>query len=75
LAGRKAIFLLVLILMASPVAGLRPIRAGRARTCRTLRPVRRSFMHGPSPQHCGSEQPAAVENPEISTCACCRCAC
>src|ERR1051326_6086513 len=32
LAGRKAIFLLALILMASPVAGLRPMRAGRLRT-------------------------------------------
>ncbi len=31
-AGRKAIFLLALILMASPVAGFRPIRAARFRT-------------------------------------------
>jgi hypothetical protein len=30
--------LLALILMASPVAGLRPIRAGRLRTCRMPRP-------------------------------------
>src|SRR5262245_66249869 len=37
-AARKAIFLLALILMASPVAGLRPIRAGRLRTCRMPRP-------------------------------------
>ena len=29
LAGRKAIFLLALIRMASPVAGLRPMRAAR----------------------------------------------
>jgi hypothetical protein len=32
LAGRNAIFLLALILMASPVAGFRPIRAARFRT-------------------------------------------
>jgi MFS family permease len=38
-AARKAIFLLALILMASPVAGLRPIRAGRLRTCRMPRPT------------------------------------
>jgi hypothetical protein len=41
LAGRKAIFLLALILMASPVAGFRPILAARYRTCRMPRPVRR----------------------------------
>src|ERR1700733_1808505 len=40
-AGRKAIFLLAAILMDAPVAGLRPIRAGRERTCRMPRPVRR----------------------------------
>src|SRR5262249_35275826 len=40
-AARKAIFLLALILMASPVAGLRPIRAGRLRTCRMPRPPSR----------------------------------
>jgi hypothetical protein len=34
LAGRNAIFLLALILIASPVAGFLPMRAGRARTCR-----------------------------------------
>src|SRR5438034_4084776 len=38
LDARKAIFLLALILMASPVAGLRPMRAGRLRTCRIPRP-------------------------------------
>lgn len=32
LAGRKATFLLALILIASPVAGFRPIRAARFRT-------------------------------------------
>jgi hypothetical protein len=41
LAGRKAIFLLALILMVSPVAGFRPIRAARFRTWRIPRPVRR----------------------------------
>ena len=40
-AGRKAIFLLALILIASPVAGFRPIRAARFRTWRMPRPVRR----------------------------------
>src|SRR3984957_8873471 len=40
-AGRKAIFLLALILMASPVAGLRPIRAARFRTWGMPRPVGR----------------------------------
>src|ERR1700733_4130191 len=40
-AGRKAIFLLAAILMDAPVAGLRPIRAGRERTCRMPRRVRR----------------------------------
>ena len=40
-AARKAIFLLALILIASPVAGFRPILAGNARTCRMPRPVRR----------------------------------
>jgi hypothetical protein len=42
-AGRKAIFLLALILIASPVAGLRPMRAARARTCRIPRPVNRTL--------------------------------
>ena len=41
LAGRKAIFLLALILIASPVAGFRPILAARFRTWRMPRPVRR----------------------------------
>ena len=41
LAGRNAIFLLALILMASPVAGFRPILAARFRTWRMPRPVRR----------------------------------
>ena len=41
LAARKATFLLALILMASPVAGLRPMRAGRLRTCRMPRPPMR----------------------------------
>ena len=36
-----AIFLLALILMASPVAGFRPILAARFRTWRMPRPVRR----------------------------------
>src|SRR5215472_5952426 len=40
-AARKAIFLLALILMASPVAGLRPMRAGRLRTCKMPRPLMR----------------------------------
>ena len=40
-AGRKAIFLLALIFMASPVAGFRPILAARFRTWRMPRPVRR----------------------------------
>jgi hypothetical protein len=44
LAGRNATFLLALILMASPVAGLRPIRAGRLRISRTPIPVRRVFV-------------------------------
>src|SRR5262245_29736310 len=41
LAARNAIFLLALILMLSPVAGLRPIRAGRLRTCKMPRPFKR----------------------------------
>src|ERR1700722_10640965 len=41
LAGRNATFLLALILMASPVAGFRPIRAARFRTWRMPSPVRR----------------------------------
>src|SRR5262245_57816677 len=38
LAARKATFLLALILMGSPVAGLRPMRAARWRTCRMPSP-------------------------------------
>src|SRR5262245_6507880 len=38
LTARNATFLLALILMAWPVAGLRPMRAGRLRTCRMPRP-------------------------------------
>src|SRR3977135_1052362 len=41
LAARKAIFLLALILMDSPVAGFRPILAGRFRTWRMPSPFRR----------------------------------
>ncbi len=41
LAGRNATFLLALILIASPVAGFRPILAARFRTWRMPRPVRR----------------------------------
>jgi hypothetical protein len=41
LAGRDAIFLLALILMASPVAGFHPILAARFRTWRMPKPVRR----------------------------------
>ena len=44
LAGRNAIFLLALILIASPVAGFRPILAARFRTRRMPRPVRRIFV-------------------------------
>jgi len=36
--ARNAIFLLALILMVSPVPGLRPMRAGRFLTCRMPRP-------------------------------------
>src|SRR6185503_21339883 len=39
LAARNATFLLALILIASPVAGLRPMRAARLRTCRTPNPA------------------------------------
>ena len=39
--ARKATFLLALIWMASPVAGLRPMRAARLRTCRMPRPPMR----------------------------------
>jgi hypothetical protein len=39
LVGRKAIFLLALILMASPVAGFLPMRAASFRTWRIPRPV------------------------------------
>src|ERR1043165_8948379 len=37
-AARKATFLLALILIGSPVAGLRPMRAARLRTCRMPSP-------------------------------------
>ena len=37
--ARKATFLLALIWIVSPVAGLRPIRAARLRTCRIPSPV------------------------------------
>ena len=40
-AARNATFLLALILIASPVAGLRPMRAGRLRTWRMPRPAMR----------------------------------
>src|SRR5437016_2225162 len=40
-AARNATFLLALILIGSPVAGLRPIRAARWRTCRMPSPTRR----------------------------------
>ena len=43
LAGRNATFLLALILMASPVAGFRPIRAARLRTWSIPIPVRRTL--------------------------------
>src|SRR4051812_48423057 len=39
LATRKATFLLALILIGSPVAGLRPMRAARFRTWSTPRPL------------------------------------
>ena len=39
LAARNATFLLALILIASPVAGFRPIRAGRFLTCRMPKPA------------------------------------
>src|SRR5262249_23404348 len=41
LAARKATFLLALIWIGSPVAGLRPMRAARLRTCRMPRPTMR----------------------------------
>src|SRR5205823_12557505 len=41
LAARNATFLLALILIGSPVAGLRPIRAARWRTCRMPSPPMR----------------------------------
>jgi hypothetical protein len=44
LAGRKAIFLLALILICSPVAGLRPTRAGRERTWKLPRPFSRILL-------------------------------
>src|SRR5262245_25503208 len=39
--ARKATFLLALIWIGSPVAGLRPMRAARLRTCRMPRPTMR----------------------------------
>ena len=39
--ARKATFLLALIWIASPVAGLQPMRAARLRTCRMPRPPSR----------------------------------
>src|ERR1700692_4766905 len=41
LEARKATFLLALIWMASPVAGLRPMRAARLRTCKMPSPPMR----------------------------------
>src|SRR5262249_7126125 len=41
LAARNATFLLALIWIGSPVAGLRPMRAARLRTTRTPRPAMR----------------------------------
>src|ERR687894_820891 len=43
LAGLKAIFFEALILIGSPVCGLRPVRAARLRTCRMPRPVTLAF--------------------------------
>ena len=47
LAGRKAIFLLALIFIVSPVTGFRPMRAGRARTCRMPRSVSQNLIAVP----------------------------
>src|SRR4051812_2768506 len=54
-AARKATFLLALILIGSPVAGLRPMRAGRLRTCmmprsgmRILEPFFRAAVMSPT---------------------------
>src|SRR5436305_7634580 len=44
LATRKATVFDALILIASPVAGLRPMRAGRLRTLRMPRPVMRTLL-------------------------------
>src|SRR5947199_2608565 len=44
LAARNATFLLALILIGSPVAGLRPIRAARWRTCRMPSPPMRKRL-------------------------------
>src|SRR3954471_725522 len=44
LATRKATFFDALILIASPVAGLRPMRAGRLRTWKMPRPVTRTLL-------------------------------
>src|SRR4051812_39169044 len=43
LDGRKATFLLALILITSPVAGFRPMRAPRFFTCKIPRPEIRIF--------------------------------
>src|SRR5215475_9602946 len=43
-ATRKATFFDALILIASPVAGLRPMRAGRLRTWRMPKPVMRTLL-------------------------------
>ena len=43
LAALKAIFRLAAISITWPVPGLRPVRAGRSRTCRMPRPVNRTF--------------------------------
>src|SRR3979409_1818452 len=49
LVARKATFLLALILIGSPVAGLRPLRAARVRTTRMPSPpmrMRSAFLRG-----------------------------
>ena len=66
LAARNAILLLALILMASPVAGFRRIRAARFRTWRMRRPVRPTllpFFKWPvvsSPNRPARPQPASL---------------
>jgi hypothetical protein len=61
-AGRNAIFLLALILMASPVAGVRPILAARFRTRRTPRPVSRFCR--PSSEAALSASPSRPARPQ-----------